>query len=279
MQALGGLHILSLRASSLPSSPGQTAERAFASSHTADSQTQDPLIGRLEKLGATCHHYPVINIEPVEADNERLKQQAMAFSEYDKAIVVSQHAARLAWWWLDRYWPMLPVGLEYFAVGPASAEPLRKQCVPVTVPSSGYSSEALLALPALTTVEGQKIIIFRGGQGRDLLESTLGERGARVDCSDLYRRVVDARHRHAIVGLIQTESPLLLIYSGQILAAILEIVPEAYLARLQGLPIVVPSARVARLAQGRGFRSIHLAASALSQDMEQSVLDCYTPAR
>jgi len=174
---------------------------------------------------------------------------------------------------------MLPVGIDYFAVGPTSAQPLLDQGVPITVPASGYSSEALLALAALKTIAGQSIIIFRGGQGRDLLENTLRGRGAKVDCCDLYRRVVDASHGHAIVELIQAQSPLLLIYSGQILSALLEVVPVSCLTRLKSLSIVVPSVRVAALARSMGFRSIHLAASALAQDVEQSVLDCYTPAR
>ncbi|MBL4782457.1 MAG: uroporphyrinogen-III synthase [Porticoccaceae bacterium] len=274
MSALSGRHILSLRASSSPHTLDQTAGAPLAG-----FQKQDSLMARLARLGAICHHYPVIKIEAAGADNEQVKRQVMAFSEYDKAIIVSQHAARSAWYWLDRYWPMLPVGVGYFAVGPTSAQPMLEQGVLVSVPTSGYTSEALLALSALKTVEGQKILIFRGGQGRDLLEKTLRERGAKVDCCELYGRVVEACHSHSIVELIQAQSPLLLIYSGQILAALLEIVPEAHLSRLKNLPIVVPSVRVETLARGRGFRSIHLAASALVQDMEQSVLDCYTPAR
>jgi uroporphyrinogen-III synthase len=171
------------------------------------------------------------------------------------------------------------VGIDYFAVGPASAQPLRDQNVSVTVPQAGYSSEALLALPALKAVQGEKIIIFRGGKGRDLLEHTLTARGANVDCCELYCRVVDYRHREAIAELLQAQSLLVLIYSGQALDALLGVVPEAHLVKLKSLPIIVPSERVANLARSRGFHSIHLAASALAQDVEHSVLDWYTRAR
>ena len=275
MSALDGLHILGLRASSAAPAPEQSAERPLSSS----TQKQDPLLARLEALGATCHNYPVIKIEAAGVDDALVKQQVMRFSDYDKAIVISQHAAQLAAWWLDRYWPMQPVGIDYFAVGPASAQPLRDQGVTVVVPESGYSSEALLALPALKAVQGEKIIILRGGQGRDLLEHTLKARGANVDCCELYSRVVDSRHRQAIAELLQTQSPLVLIYSGQALDALLGVVPEAYRVKLKNLPIIVPSERVANLARSRGFHSVHLAASALAQDVEHSVLDWYTRAR
>jgi len=276
MPALHGLHILSLRAFSSPPDPDPDQVCSHQKNCT---QKQDPLLARLEALGATCHNYPVIKIVPAGADDERVKQQVMAFSDYDKAIVISQRAAQLAGWWLDRYWPMLPVGIEYFAVGPTSAQPLRDQNVSVTVPESGYSSEALLALPALKTVQGEKIIIFRGGQGRDLLEQTLKERGGNVDCCELYSRVVDSLHREAIAELLQAQSPLVLIYSGQVLDALLEVVPEASLVKLKSLPIIAPSERVANLARNKGFSSVHLAASALAQDMEHSVLGWYTHAR
>ena len=273
MPALQGQHILSLRTFSPP-------EPYQACSHQKScAQKEDPLLTHLEALGATCHNYPVIKIVPAGVDDVLVKRQVMGFSDYDKAIVISQHAAQLAGWWLDRYWPMLPVGIECFAVGPASAQPLRDQNVSVTVPQSGYSSEALLALPALNVVQGEKIIILRGGRGRDLLEQTLKERGANVDCCELYSRVVDSLHREAIAELLQVESPLVLIYSGQVLDALLEVVPEPSLVKLKSLPIVVPSERVANLARNKGFSSVQLAASALAQDMEHSVLGWYTHAR
>lgn len=275
MSALGGLHILGLRASSASPVAGQPTEISL----TSGAYAEDPLLARFEALGATCHNYPVIQIEAAGADDALVKQQVMGFSDYDKAIVISRHAAQLAAWWLDRYWPMQPVDIDYFAVGPASAQPLRDQGVTVVVPESGYSSEALLALPALNTVQGEKIIIFRGGQGRDLLEHSLKMRGASVDCCELYRRVVDSRHREAIAELLQTQSPLVLLYSGQVLDALLAVVPEAYLVKLKSLPIIVPSERVAKLARIRGFHAVHLAASALAQDVEHSVLDWYTRAR
>ena len=275
MSVLGGLHILGLRANSASPVVGQPSEIGPSS----DAHVADPLLVRLESLGASCHNHPIIKIEAAGVDDAVVKQQVMGFSDYDKAIIISRHAAQLAAWWLDRYWPMQPVGIDYFAVGPASAQPLRDLGVTVVVPESGYSSEALLALPALNTVQGEKIIIFRGGQGRDLLEHTLTARGASVDCCELYRRVVDFRHREAIVELLQAQLPLVLLYSSQAVDALLKVVPEACRVLLKGLPIIVPSERVACLARDRGFHSVHLAASALAQDMEHRVLDWYTGAR
>ncbi len=275
MPALDGLHILGLRASSTSPIVGQPSAIRLSS----DVCVQDPLLDRFTALGATCHHYPVIKIQAAGLDDALVKQQMMAFSDYDKAIVISRHAAQLAAWWLDRYWPMLPAGLDYFGVGPTSAQPLRDVGVDVVVPEVGFTSEALLALPALHAVQGEKIIICRGGRGRDLLEHTLKARGASVDCCELYHRVTEPRHGEAIAELLQKQSPLVLIYSSQVVDALFRIVPETCWVLLKSLPIVVPSERVANLARRRGFHTVHLAASALAEDVERRVLDWYTRTR
>lgn len=275
MSILDGLHILGLRASSASPVLGELPGFKLSS----NAPMQDPLLARFEALGATCHHYPVIRIEVAGVNDEMVKQQVMNLCDYDKAIVISQHAAQLITCWLDRYWPMQPVGIDYFGVGPTSAQPLRDFGVSVVVPDMGFTSEALLALAALNAVQGEKIIIFRGGQGRELLEHTLKTRGASVDCCELYRRVIDSLHREAIAELLETQTPLILIYSTQVVDALFSVVPEAYWMTLKSLPIIVPSERVASLARRRGFHSVHLAASALAEDVEHSVLDWYTRAQ
>ena len=90
MPALQGQHILSLRTFS-PPEPDQ------ACNHQKNcAQKEDPLLTHLEALGATCHNYPVIKIVPAGVDDVLVKRQVMCFSDYDKAIVISQHAAQLA---------------------------------------------------------------------------------------------------------------------------------------------------------------------------------------
>jgi uroporphyrinogen-III synthase len=60
-------------------------------------------------------------------------------------------------------------------------------------------SEGLLALIEFAAPAGKRVVIFRGGAGRDLLADTLAARGAHVTCVDCYRR---ARPQSGAVGLI-----------------------------------------------------------------------------
>ena len=61
-------------------------------------------------------------------------------------------------------------------------------------------SEGLLALPELANVAGNRIVIFRGAGGRELLHSMLAARGARVEQIECYRR---ARPVTDAAGLIE----------------------------------------------------------------------------
>ena len=141
----------------------------------------------------------------VSADRPTLVLHTLVldFDQFDKVIFVSQNAVEHAFNWLHDYWPQLPVGISYFAVGEKTAQALRAQGLSAQV-ASGMTSEALLNLPALTEVWGQKILICRGRGGLPKLGENLHQRGARVRYLELYERLMpsDAQQR-----LQQQQSP------------------------------------------------------------------------
>ena len=55
-------------------------------------------------------------------------------------------------------------------------------------PEKIYSSESLLNMEELHNVEGDKIIILKGIDGRNLIYDTLIERGAEIESIDVYER-------------------------------------------------------------------------------------------
>jgi uroporphyrinogen-III synthase len=56
------------------------------------------------------------------------------------------------------------------------------------MPADGANSEALLAMPQLAHMSGQRVLIVRGAGGRDLLGDTLISRGAQVQYAEVYTR-------------------------------------------------------------------------------------------
>ena len=121
--------------------------------------------------------------------------------------------------WLDQYWPMLPSGMAYFAVGDQTAEVLRASGCQVATPSTEFTSEGLLALPELQHLEDRRALIFCGVGGRQTLADELARRGARVDRCPLYRRNIDA----AKVSLARRQlssTDCLVVHSGELLQSL-----------------------------------------------------------
>src|SRR5690606_1108339 len=125
-----------------------------------------------------------------------------ALSGFDKAVVVSANAARLALEQLRAAPQPAATGCDWFAVGAGSAAPLRAAGVSVPGPDQDATSEGLLALPAFAQVAGQRVLVIRGEGGRDVLRAGLVARGARVSFCELYRRVPDDSHRSEIRQLL-----------------------------------------------------------------------------
>ena len=79
---------------------------------------------------------------------------------------------------------------KIFSVGPATRTALLAAKLPsVIMPEDDFSSEGLLALPALNSVKDKRIIIFTGEDSRDLLADMLRVRAAKVCVVPTYRRL------------------------------------------------------------------------------------------
>ena len=103
---------------------------------------------------------------------------------YDLVIFVSANAVRFGADMLDQR-----RDLKVAAVGQATAAALNAAGYRVSLmPSEGADSEALLAMPQLAHMAGQRVLIVRGTGGRELLSEVLTARGAQVQYAEVYTR-------------------------------------------------------------------------------------------
>ncbi|MGC0154077.1 uroporphyrinogen-III synthase [Chromobacterium vaccinii] len=142
------------------------------------------LLDRLRAEGWRAEHLPLMEIAPQAGALDALPALAAAA---DALFWVSPSA-------IDISWPVLAgadlAGKRLACVGAASADKLARLAGrPVLHPASGSDSEALLALPELADVSGQRWLIVRGLGGRALLADTLAARGALVGVAEVYRRL------------------------------------------------------------------------------------------
>ncbi|MDU7580335.1 uroporphyrinogen-III synthase [Aeromonas sp.] len=184
--------------------------------------------------------------------------------EADLVIAVSMHAVHFAHYFLlqtGQTWPHI----DYFAVGQASADAFAEVGIQALCPADPRS-EGLLALPALQGVSDRRVLILRGNDGRDLIARTLASRGALVHYCATYERHYpdldgDALTRHWQAAGLDS----LLITSGELLQRLLALVPGPQHPWLYDRLLVVPSPRVAEMAEGAGFTRIVIAQGASNQ--------------
>lgn len=147
------------------------------------------------------------------------------------------------------------------AVGRATAAALREQgLAPDLVPARGFDSEALLALPALTQVDGKRVLIVRGEGGRPLLGETLRERGAEVAFAEVYRRSLPDVDVSAEVSTWRERLGFVTATSDEVLHNLLQLIGSANQAWLLSTPLVVISDRGGATAMQLGFRRVAVAA-------------------
>jgi uroporphyrinogen-III synthase len=209
-----------------------------------------PLAEALAEQGYHSTLMPMLEIQPL---TPLPGLSIQAWQALDAVIVVSKPAARLGLQALPAREYL--AGLQWFAVGPATAAILREAGLDACCSAQGDDSEALLHLPALATVLARpcpRILILRGEGGREWLAQQLGERGAQVGYLELYRRGVPDYAANAVAQRLQAERfNGVVVSSGQGLEHLHRLAGTAWPA-LAAMPLFVPSARVASLAHGLG---------------------------
>jgi uroporphyrinogen-III synthase len=236
---------------------------------------------QLHSLGATTSLYPMLAIEAVTDTQatQAIVNKILRLDDYQKAIFVSQNAARYGAEWIDRYWPQLPQGLLLCAIGQTTANQLTHALCHLSVivhsAQQAMNSETLLALPVFQNVRGEKILIFRGHGGRTHLAETLNARGASVDYCELYRRQMPSTVDHSPLQHYKQSTllPVTVVHSGETLNNLCSAITNENLHWLQQQALLVPGQRVAEQARGLGFQHIISADNATHESMTEALHD------
>lgn len=231
---------------------------------------------QLHAHGFNTLELPLLDIQPLldTASQTAIKELILNFDQFDSVIFVSQNAVRHTFDWLHDYWPQLPLGLRYFAVGERTAALASEQGVQVLAPHASMTSEALLALPELQEVWGKKILICRGLGGLPRLGEALHQRGAMVRYLELYQRLLPASAAQTLQNARSQLLPqdFLVVFSSETLQHLAQL-----LASLQAppynQPLLVPSQRVADAAAQLGFSQVLIAANASEAAMLSRLLE------
>ena len=202
----------------------------------------------IEAAGGEAILFPALAIEAVPA--AQLEAALAGLREADAVIFISPNAARFGMAAIGA----LPAGTRVFAVGPGTANALTLAGQPDCIVPAGQDSEALLALPELARVDGQRITIVRGIGGRPLLADTLRARGAAVHYLECYRRVRPQADAAPLLARWQAGGvDAVTVASAETLANLMAMLGHAGAALLAATPLFAPHEKIAASARALGL--------------------------
>jgi uroporphyrinogen-III synthase len=223
----------------------------------------ESLLKLLADAGYRGIHCPMLVIEELSGPDAGQRELLQNLTGYAHIIFVSSNAVRCGMRWIEDFWPRLPTGADWYAVGEGSAAALARYGLDVQLPEGQMNSEGLLELPQLQAVENERVLIVKGEGGRDAMQQVLRQRGALVDELACYRRRPPDLGPGELAEIIRNEHcGALILSSGEGLHNMVSLLDKRELEQVRSLTLVVPGARVAAMAREAGFGEILEAANA-----------------
>ena len=197
--------------------------------------------------------FPVLEILDA-ADLQPLYALIDRLDSFDLAIFISPNAVNKAMN-LIKSRRELPATLKIAAIGRGSSKELKHFGVTdIIAPSVRFDSENLLEMPQLQDVAGQRIAIFRGDGGREVLGDTLAARGAHIEYAECYRR---SRPDASAGGLLRkwsrNEINAVTVTSSEGLRNLYDMLGKLGRQWLKTTPVFVPHQRILEVTRELGL--------------------------
>ena len=226
---------------------------------TRPAHQAEKLSHLIEGAGGVAIRFPTLAIVSVD-DPCRIQSTLSHLDRYQWLVFISANAVSMYSYYTDSDKMEKLKSVRIAAIGKATAQALAAAGLPVDlVPETGYNSEALLAMPQMQHVNGQRFLVVRGEGGREELADTLGSRGANVEYLDVYKRTIPGIDGSQVSLLIaQDKLDAITITSGEVLKNLLIMLEENH-QRLFNVPVVAVSGRIGQIAADIGFKRIAVA--------------------
>lgn len=213
--------------------------------------------------GFRVHSQPLLELQALPELTPPQRSLLLELDLYQHIIFISGNAVRFGMARVEDFWPQLPVGVNWYAIGEVTANLLQDYGVTALTPGADMTSEALLALPQLQAVQDQRVLIIKGEGGRATLRKALAGRGAIVDELACYRRRrPDLPRGQLAEKLDQWGIDVVLISSGEGLDNLQALLRPQETTNFRGINLIVPSQRVALKARELGFERVATADNA-----------------
>ena len=208
----------------------------------------------IQEAGGNVHLFPLLEIVPL-TDYQKFDAKIAALDEFDWAIFISSNAVQNSLPRLIQKLGHIPRHLKFAAIGPKTTADLAEFGIKNTLsPQDRFDSEALLALPEMQNMKNQKVLIFRGIGGREVLAETLRQREAIVEFAESYQRINPQKDLGALEQLVNLKQlDVIVVTSSEAMRYLLDMGKDA--SWLKNIKLCVNHARIADEASTFGFRA------------------------
>lgn len=232
------------------------------------------LLAAMQQHGLRGIHQPMLALHPLTALSRPQRQYVLDLDSYQHVIFISANAVRYGLACIDDVWPQLPTGIHWYAIGVATARLLSERGLQPLSPAQKMDSEGLLALPELMQVKDHRVLIIKGEGGRQTLREVLTARGAQVDELACYQRKCPDLPAGKLAQILNEQQVgTVLISSAEGLSNMLTLLSDTENTKFKNIGLIVPSPRVAAVAQQAGFTNIITAANASDHAMLEALLN------
>ncbi|MCP4388457.1 MAG: uroporphyrinogen-III synthase [Gammaproteobacteria bacterium] len=243
--------------------------------NTRPAHQQAELSDLLERQGARVVSFPLIEIVPVEAGDLQ-RRMVREIKSYDFLLFVSRNAVDGAFRFIDT--AQLSTDTSFGVIGTATRLALAERVGALEsclLGSEPYNSESLLDADELQRVEGKRILIFRGQEGRNLLGDELAVRGALIDYCEVYRRALPQRDITDFNRMTADAFPgLAILTSNAGMQNLFELVDSQAATALRRTPWLLISERMRESASKLGHNApIIIARSASDKGILQTICE------
>ena len=217
------------------------------------------LASKLASSGWNVLIRPMLKIEHFVPETDCLRD----LSIFDKIIFISKNSVRHGMPLIKEKTMRDSHNKIWLAIGKGTATELQKHGVVAEFPNQS-DTESLLNLEELKNPRLTRILIIRGEGGRDLLEKTLIQRGAKVSLCEVYRRRGLSYKDLDIMpsGSILTSNSL------GALKSLLSNLPDSR----KRFNLVVPSKRIATVATNFAFGSVTNSEGASDEKLYEAIM-------
>jgi uroporphyrinogen-III synthase len=225
---------------------------------TRPQHQASPLCRMIERQHGVAVEFPTLDIVAAN-DRDRITATLENLHRFQWVVFISANAVNFALLANDGKIDQFR-NVRIAAIGQATAKALAAAGLTADLlPAHGADSLALLAMPAMQQVAGQRILIVRGAGGLDTLRRELEKRGGDVAYLEVYQRAIPTSDPAPVLDLLKRNRlDLIVATSGEAVKNLLIMLGEKEGKPARAIPLVVVSDRIRKIAEDSGFERIYV---------------------